>query len=481
MQVFLSYSRKDAAFVRRLAADLEGADIDVWLDTEDLASADEDRWRRSIVQGIRQSAAIVVVLSPDSVLSGAVERELTIAAEATRRIIPIVHRQCELPDGFLFELAGVQRIDFTEQPYDKALNHLVRRIAAAPSAASSAPGLPPPHSSPSPEAPVVGLPPVASDPSAAVGYSATVPTSGSNHPGDEHTENGPLDRPERATTGPAAPETVLPGPTTRGPVVLPHAAVESGLDAPGGPERLTLREPSAGRSAWTWAFVALVVVAFVGTIGVIVARSDGGGDADDDASSQTTGIATEAQAQENANQGTSPAPTSTTPTSASEAATDENTPESTSPPPADTAPTAVNEAAPALTLIEDLQEAYNNRDWDTVRRINTEQANVTDDRFVEGYGSADGLPRLVQGFHVILETEATGATSWRVLGTIVAWDYMEDASQSTNVACAKWEVDTAHGTAAQTGFTGSDGLSARRLPGWLTQDRFDAIASEFCR
>ena len=40
------------------------------------------------------------------------------AAEISRRIIPVVHRPCELPDGFQFELAGVQRIDFATEPYD---------------------------------------------------------------------------------------------------------------------------------------------------------------------------------------------------------------------------------------------------------------------------------------------------------------------------------------------------------------------------
>ena len=108
-QVFLSYSRRDDHFVRRLAADLEKRGVDVWLDTDDLDDTDEDRWRRSIVQAITKSSALVVVLSPDSVESAPVERELTIAAETKRRIIPIVHRPCELSDGLQFELAGIAK------------------------------------------------------------------------------------------------------------------------------------------------------------------------------------------------------------------------------------------------------------------------------------------------------------------------------------------------------------------------------------
>jgi hypothetical protein len=130
--VFLSYSRRDAGFVGRLADDLMTRGIDSWLDTDDLPTEDEDRWRRSVVQGIRESDAIILVLSPDSVRSAAVERELTIGAEMTRRIIPIMHRRCTLSDGVMFELAGLQRTDFVDQPYEVALDELVNRIHAGP-------------------------------------------------------------------------------------------------------------------------------------------------------------------------------------------------------------------------------------------------------------------------------------------------------------------------------------------------------------
>lgn len=148
MQVFLSYSRLDRDFVGRLADDLAARGIESWLDTDDLPTNDEDRWRRAVVHGIRESAALVLVLSPNSVSSGAVERELTIAAEVSRRIIPIVHRACELSDGLMFELAGLQRTDFVEQPYEIALNDLVRRILAGSPSEAAIP--PPPVLAPQP-------------------------------------------------------------------------------------------------------------------------------------------------------------------------------------------------------------------------------------------------------------------------------------------------------------------------------------------
>jgi hypothetical protein len=153
MQVFLSYSRLDRDFVGRLADDLAARGIESWLDTDDLPTNDEDRWRRAVVHGIRDSAALILVLSPNSVSSAAVERELTIAAEVSRRIIPIVHRACQLSDGLMFELAGLQRTDFVEQPYEIALDNLVRRILAGSPAATAVP--PPPVLAPQPVNPEV--------------------------------------------------------------------------------------------------------------------------------------------------------------------------------------------------------------------------------------------------------------------------------------------------------------------------------------
>ena len=40
-KIFISYSRKDIDFVRKLAADLEKASFDVWWDITDLRGGDE--------------------------------------------------------------------------------------------------------------------------------------------------------------------------------------------------------------------------------------------------------------------------------------------------------------------------------------------------------------------------------------------------------------------------------------------------------
>ena len=131
MKVFLSYSKRDAAFVERLGHDLHVRKYDVWIDSADIVGSGHDRWRRSIVVGIRESAAVIVVLSPNSVKSENVERELSVAAENKKRVIPLLYQPCILPDGFQYELAGLQHIDFVNFPYKEALTELVRHLRPA--------------------------------------------------------------------------------------------------------------------------------------------------------------------------------------------------------------------------------------------------------------------------------------------------------------------------------------------------------------
>ena len=155
MQLFLSYSRTDAQFAKLLASSLETLGHSVWIDAEDIVASGEDRWRRSIVNGITRCDAMLLVLSPNSVTSQNVEREVTVAAEMKKRIAPVMYQQCELPAGLMYELAGVQRIDFTQQSHEEAvsqLDHFLRHLDSQ-SAMATVPTTLPPTPTPPPTPP----------------------------------------------------------------------------------------------------------------------------------------------------------------------------------------------------------------------------------------------------------------------------------------------------------------------------------------
>ena len=121
-RAFLSYSREDKEFVRRLGGDLKAAGANVWLDQLDIVPG--DLWDRSIEDALNECPRMLVVLSPASVNSRNVMDEVGFALETNKRLIPIVYRECKVP----FRLSRIQQVDFRND-YDLALQALLLAIA----------------------------------------------------------------------------------------------------------------------------------------------------------------------------------------------------------------------------------------------------------------------------------------------------------------------------------------------------------------
>src|SRR5829696_10442568 len=73
---FMSYSRDDATLQRRIAAELRGHGINVWVDIENLIPG-SPAWEREIERSIRSAAGVIVLLSPGSNNSEWVRREIS--------------------------------------------------------------------------------------------------------------------------------------------------------------------------------------------------------------------------------------------------------------------------------------------------------------------------------------------------------------------------------------------------------------------
>jgi hypothetical protein len=118
-QVFISYSRKDINFARRLAADLEGAGFDTWWDISDLKGGDD--WVRFIPSAIEASQYFVVLLSPHSVQSEWVAKEYSYALRLRKKVVPAMIKPCDVP----FALNTINYVDFVNEEYDLAVNKLL--------------------------------------------------------------------------------------------------------------------------------------------------------------------------------------------------------------------------------------------------------------------------------------------------------------------------------------------------------------------
>jgi len=89
--VFMSYSRKDEELMRQIAKFLRSQGIQVWVDNEKLIPG-TPIWEEAVEKGIKNAAAVVVVLSPDSKNSEWVRREISMADQNQKRVFPVLVR-----------------------------------------------------------------------------------------------------------------------------------------------------------------------------------------------------------------------------------------------------------------------------------------------------------------------------------------------------------------------------------------------------
>ncbi len=133
-QVFISYSRKDIKYARRLAGDLEKAGFDVWWDISDLKGGDD--WLRLIPAAIAASQHFVVLLSPDSIKSAWVSKEYTYALANRMKIVPAMIKPCPVP----FALNTINYVNFTTDDYSTGLNNLLVALGSSPQSGTPASG-----------------------------------------------------------------------------------------------------------------------------------------------------------------------------------------------------------------------------------------------------------------------------------------------------------------------------------------------------
>ena len=99
-RVFVSHSHADKELATKLATVLRESGVDAWLDKWEIQPGDS-LVQKIFEEGLKDCAAILVLLSPDSVTSSWVRHELDVAMvkriEGSTRVVPVMVRPCEVP------------------------------------------------------------------------------------------------------------------------------------------------------------------------------------------------------------------------------------------------------------------------------------------------------------------------------------------------------------------------------------------------
>src|SRR5262249_2105503 len=126
-KVFISYSRRDKAFVDHLEQALEARGFKPLIDRAEIY-AFEDWWPR-IEALVTQADTVVFALSPDAVASDVCRKEVAFAASLNKRFAPIVCRRVDdklVPEA----LARLNFIFFDDEArFDDSVTRLADALA----------------------------------------------------------------------------------------------------------------------------------------------------------------------------------------------------------------------------------------------------------------------------------------------------------------------------------------------------------------
>jgi len=91
MKVFISYSSKDEGLATQIVQSLEEAGLDAWYKKREILPG--DNWAEKVASGLKESNAMVVLVTPDAVESDAVQSSISYALSEpafSKRLIPVI-------------------------------------------------------------------------------------------------------------------------------------------------------------------------------------------------------------------------------------------------------------------------------------------------------------------------------------------------------------------------------------------------------
>ena len=126
-EVFISYASKDRERIIDLVDRLDSSGVSVWIDQMSIEGA--TMWSQEIVAAIRNCKVLILVISENSADSENVVKEVALASEGRKRILPVYLASAEIPESMAYQLAGIQRVEFFEGQEESGLQSMIRALA----------------------------------------------------------------------------------------------------------------------------------------------------------------------------------------------------------------------------------------------------------------------------------------------------------------------------------------------------------------
>lgn len=111
--VFISYSRQDMEFAKKLVHFLEEKGHQIWMDKKRILGG--ANYVKEIANGIGKADIFLPLFSKESIGSKWVEREVYYAESKDKKIVPILVDSTQMPEEIKLVLGAIQYIDFSGQ------------------------------------------------------------------------------------------------------------------------------------------------------------------------------------------------------------------------------------------------------------------------------------------------------------------------------------------------------------------------------
>jgi TolB-like protein/Flp pilus assembly protein TadD len=138
-EVFVSYSREDAARVSDLVGKLRAAGVSLWIDQGGIDAASQ--WSEQIVNALESAKAMLLMVSDSAVHSHNVAKEVVLVSERKGHILPVHLQPTVIPSALKYQLAGIQHVEYFKES-DEALKAILRALERL--GVRLAPAAPPP-------------------------------------------------------------------------------------------------------------------------------------------------------------------------------------------------------------------------------------------------------------------------------------------------------------------------------------------------
>jgi TolB-like protein/Tfp pilus assembly protein PilF len=126
-EVCISYSSRDRDRILRIAEQLRGAGVSVWLDQGGIDAA--ALWSAEIVKAIDGCKVLLLALSAAAAESANVVKEVSLALDRKKHILPVNLEPVEVPVALRYPLAGIQHVDLFGARADENFDTVVRALA----------------------------------------------------------------------------------------------------------------------------------------------------------------------------------------------------------------------------------------------------------------------------------------------------------------------------------------------------------------